>query len=355
MDVLRVDRPLLADRGLERHERRAEHHVDAVGRREPVEERERLGRALEHLPVAGDQLRAHRPPFRNRSDAGKLPALEQLERRTAARRNPRDAVGEAELLDRADGVAATDDGVRVRGCHRLGDRARAGGEPAPLEHAHRAVPEDRPCLADDRRRTPRPWRARCRDRASPPGSRRPWRPAPRRPRRTQPRRRRRPGSSTGNESGLCSRTCSAILPPIRTRSARPPRFSSTASLSSTLAPPAIEHEGMLDLAEQPAEVVELREQQQPRVGRQEVRHRLGRAVRAMGRAERVVDVEVVAVGELARVPLVVLRLARVEARVLEHAQPVVRDELAQAALDGRDRVLSPGPPRSSGAPGASRR
>ena len=32
-----------------------------------------------------------------------------------------------------------------------------------------------------------------------------------------------------------------------------------------------EHEGVLDLAEQPAEVVELGEQQQPRVGRQEVR------------------------------------------------------------------------------------
>ena len=122
-----------------------------------------------------------------------------------------------------------------------------------------------------------------------------------------------------------------------------------------LGAPGDEHEGVLDLAEQPAEVVELREQQQPRVGRQEMRHGLGRAVGAMRGAERVVDVEVVAVGELARVPLVVLRLARVEAGVLEHAQPLVRDELAQAALDGRDRVLSRGLRRSSGAPGGSRR
>ena len=53
-----------------------------------------------------------------------------------------------------------------------------------------------------------------------------------------------------------------------------------------------EHERVLDLAEQPAEVIELREQQQPRVGGQEVRDRLGRAVRAVGRAERVVDVEI---------------------------------------------------------------
>ena len=71
-----------------------------------------------------------------------------------------------------------------------------------------------------------------------------------------------------------------------------------------------EHEGVLDLAEQPAEVVELGEEQQPRVGRQEMRDGLGRAVRAVRRAERVVHVEVVAVGELARIPLVVLRLTR---------------------------------------------
>ena len=55
VDVLRVDRPFLADRGLERDERRAEHDLDAVGRLELVEEGERLDRALEHLPVACHQ------------------------------------------------------------------------------------------------------------------------------------------------------------------------------------------------------------------------------------------------------------------------------------------------------------
>ena len=102
-----------------------------------------------------------------------------------------------------------------------------------------------------------------------------------------------------------------------------------------------EHERMLDLAEQPAEVVELREEQQPCVGRQEVRDGLGRAVGAVRRPERVVDVEVVAVRELACIPLVVLRLARIEAGVLEHAHPVVRDELAQPLLDRCDRELVP--------------
>ena len=100
-------------------------------------------------------------------------------------------------------------------------------------------------------------------------------------------------------------------------------------------------ERSLDLAEQAAEVLELGEQQQPRVGGQEVRDRLGRAVRAMRRAERVVDVEIVAVRELAGVPRVVPRLAGVEAGVLEHAQPLVGHETAQPLLDRSHRERRP--------------
>ena len=100
-----------------------------------------------------------------------------------------------------------------------------------------------------------------------------------------------------------------------------------------------EHERPLDLAEQAAEMLELGEQQQSGVGRQQVRDGLGRGVRAMRRAERVVDVEVAAVGELAREALVVRRLARVEARVLEHVDALVRQELAQPRCDRRHRVL----------------
>ncbi len=59
----------------------------------------------------------------------------------------------------------------------------------------------------------------------------------------------------------------------------------------------------------------------------------------MGRAEGVVHVEVAAVGELAREALVVRRLAGVEARVLEHVDALVRQELAQPLGDGGDRVL----------------
>ena len=185
-----------------------------------------------------------------------------------------------------------------------------------------------------------PSPARCRARASRPGPRRPWRRAPRRPRRT------RRGDDVDRE--LDRERERVVLAHLLGHLAADQHAVGAAAevlehgeLVVDLGAAGDEHERALDLAEQPAEVVELREQQQPRVGRQQMRDRLGRAVRAVGRAERVVDVEIVAVGELARVPLVVLRLTGVEARVLEHAQPVVRDELAQAALDRSDRVLLP--------------
>ena len=57
----------------------------------------------------------------------------------------------------------------------------------------------------------------------------------------------------------------------------------------------------------------------------------------MGGAEGVVHVEVEAVGELAREARVVARLAGVEARVLEHADPLVRQKLAEPGLDGLHR------------------
>ena len=59
----------------------------------------------------------------------------------------------------------------------------------------------------------------------------------------------------------------------------------------------------------------------------------------MRRAERVVDVEVAAVGELAREALVVRRLARVEARVLEHGTRSSGRSSRSRAATGRHRVL----------------
>src|SRR5581483_7677998 len=76
-------------------------------------------------------------------------------------------------------------------------------------------------------------------------------------------------------------------------------------------------------------------QEQAGVGRKQMRDRLGRGVRAVRGAECVVDVDVAAVRELACEARVVLRLPRVEARVLEHAYARVGQELAQPPLDRR--------------------
>ena len=86
-------------------------------------------------------------------------------------------------------------------------------------------------------------------------------------------------------------------------------------------------------------MLELGEQQQPRVGGQQVRDGLGRGVRTMRRAEGVVDVQIAPVGKLARETLVVRCLTGVEARVLEHLDPFVGEQLGEACPNRRDRVL----------------
>src|SRR6185503_7747685 len=58
VDVLGKDRVAAGDRRAERPERRAQHRLDALGRRECLAKLARLARAFEHLLVAGDQLHA---------------------------------------------------------------------------------------------------------------------------------------------------------------------------------------------------------------------------------------------------------------------------------------------------------
>mmetsp|Transcript_9349 Transcript_9349/g.22432 ORF Transcript_9349/g.22432 Transcript_9349/m.22432 type:complete len:217 (+) Transcript_9349:130-780(+) len=80
-----------------------------------------------------------------RGDARQHLALEELERRAAARRDVRHALRDARLLDGRDRVAAADDGgtaaVGQVGEH-VRDRERARGERVHLEDAHRPVPHD---------------------------------------------------------------------------------------------------------------------------------------------------------------------------------------------------------------------
>ena len=92
--------------------------------------------------------------------------------------------------------------------------------------------------------------------------------------------------------------------------------------------------------------VELAFEQEAGVGGQQLRNADRGGVRPVHRPERVLDEDVVAVGELLREPRVVLRLARVEARVLEHVKTLVGQELLQAFCNGAQRecgVVSLGP------------
>ena len=195
--VLRVHLHARAARAVDHRaqvgERHADRHVDAVDRGHARQQRLdvllglRLG--LVHLPVARDQRRARgavirRPPPAPSSACtpGRVLALDQLERRAAAGGEVVDRVAPGRTARapppsrrrrRPSGPARSRD--------RLGHRARARRERLQLERAHRPVPEDRARARDLRSRSARRSPGRCRGPSS--------RPAPR-PRRARGARRR---------------------------------------------------------------------------------------------------------------------------------------------------------------------
>src|SRR5687768_8720972 len=108
--------------------------------------------SLIFLLLVSSLLRASSRPFAGSPSIQdvqrrKMPALQKLQARPAAGADVADLVGQAELLDRGGTVAAADDAggaVALRGLdHRLGDGPGPGLEGLLLEHAHRAVPDDR--------------------------------------------------------------------------------------------------------------------------------------------------------------------------------------------------------------------
>ncbi len=96
----------------------------------------------------------------------------------------------------------------------------------------------------------------------------------------------------------------------------------------------------LGCLEQLREHLDLALHQQPGVGRQELGDADGRGVRAMGRAEGVVDVDVGVRGQGGRERRIVLLLLDVEAQVLEQEH--------LAGPEPLDRVLRPDPERVAG-------
>ena len=155
------------------------------------------------------------------------------------------------LVDRADGVAAADDGEAVAVGDRLRDRERALGEARPLEDAHRAVPEHRLRAGDRARRSPRASPGRCRGRASRRAARRTARPVSRRRRRTTPRRRRRVGSTASNGNGFSRARPRPSCRRSGPRRPAQPRFCEHGDLVLDLRAAGDDHERPLDLAEQP--------------------------------------------------------------------------------------------------------
>ena len=91
-----------------------------------------------------------------------------------------------------------------------------------------------------------------------------------------------------------------IAPPTRTVSAISRKRSRTPTLSDTFAPPRTTTSGRSGSSRRAVSSDSSRSSKQARVGRQEVSYALGRRVRAMGGAERVVDIEVRQRGESAR-------------------------------------------------------
>src|SRR5262245_42341080 len=94
-----------------------------------------------------------------RRDSRQRLAFEEFQERAARGGDVADPVGDAELVDRGDGVAAAGDRKGLRTCDGTRKRFRALGELVDLEHAHRAVPHDSTRALHDLRELRRALRA----------------------------------------------------------------------------------------------------------------------------------------------------------------------------------------------------
>ncbi len=110
-----------------------------------------------------------------------------------------------------------------------------------------------------------------------------------------------------------------------------------ADLVLDLRPADHRDEGARRGLEERAQLLELTQEQQARIGREEPGHADRGGVRAVRGPEGVVHVEVAVRGQLARELGVVLRLAGVEASVLENPDPLVGQELPKSLVGGLER------------------
>ena len=358
-------------------ERRADRDVDAVGgrdsRQQRLDELLGLGDRLVHLPVAGDQRRPSRAHASASTPGSVLPSISSSDAPPPVER----CVTWSASPNWSSAAAESPPPTTVtpgRGGDGLGDGAGAGGERLELERAHRPVPEHGAGVGDHVARTRRAVRGPMSSPISPSGTstpssgcgrarrrrggrRRPGRRAAasfarpgepssarrraRRPRRAHSERadsvalrRRGTGSTSRRRSGPCRRARG---------SARSPR-----SCRSPWRRRAPRRAGAPGAASRSVSAVTSRSSSKPAAcSGSEPRDALGRRVRAVGGAERVVDVDVGQRRERGRELGVVRRLAGLEADVLEHehvAPAEVVGERADVVADdaGRERHVGAG-------------
>ncbi len=181
------------------------------------------------------------------------------------------SLGEPELLHCAHRVAPADDRIPLDVGHRLCHGFRPLRRTSPT----RTRPSARSRTPCARRgspsRTARASRARCRGRASPPASASNGVTFVSASSSNAEAATTSVGSTASYGSGFSSRSSSAIFPPTSTASARCPRLDEHAELVLDLRPAGDEDERPLDVGEEAAEHLELLLEQQPCVGRQQLR------------------------------------------------------------------------------------
>mgnify|MGYP003693617449 CR=1 FL=1 len=283
----------------------------------------RLGRALVHLPVACDQ---HATPPGSRATPGNSFPSRSSREAPAARRGPVDASTRPISVSGADESRAADHWCARRPSRPLPrppscPRRSAAILKTPIGPFQKTVLA--PAIA--RARTPRGSPGRCRARASRQAAR-------------------RTGTTFGSASSANSAAATTsvgsstverervlvahLLGHLRRRSAPwsalPPRFSQHPELVLDLRPAGDEDERALDLAEQLAQLLELALEQEPRVGREQLRdadRRRARGAPSRTRRSRTGRGRRRARGRVSGSFFV---SPGIEARVLEHADAFVR-------------------------------
>ena len=223
-------------------------------------------RRLVHLPVAGDQHQAPPSAAGIAATPGSSLPSSSSSARAAAGRDPGDPVGEAELLQRPDRVGAADDRVRVgaratAAATAFVPSAKRGHSKTPIGPFQKIVFAVAIRSGEARRGS----RARCRGRASPRAPRRTARPCDSASGSNAAAATTSTGSSTGEVERVLVAELLGHLAADEHGVGPPAEVAQDAELVLDLRAARDDHERPLDLAEQPAELLELALEQQARV------------------------------------------------------------------------------------------